>query len=68
MTTRKKIDKHNDRLIQKGLTRFFYGKILDALYNCEESLVEDEAYEAAAKVRDNISRLEDQFKKELDEI
>lgn len=66
--TKRKITRHDERLIQKGLTRFFYGKILDALSEAENELVVEEHYEAAAKVRDQIQALGEEFKREIDLI
>lgn len=66
--TRRKITRRDERLIQKGLTKFFYGKILDALAEAENEMVAEEHYEAAAKLRDKIQELGEEFQKEIDLI
>ena len=67
-TTEDKIRDINDRLVQKGLTRFFYGKIIEKLTEAEAELVQEELYEGAAKIRDKIAALDAQFKREMNEI
>ena len=54
-----------DEVVDRALTRFFYGKILDALSEAEQQLVDEEEYMAAAKVRDKITSLEKEFKVKL---
>jgi protein-arginine kinase activator protein McsA len=66
--TEDKIRLINDRLVQKGLTKFFYGKIIEKLTEAECEMVDDELYEGAAKLRDKIAELDEQFKKEMNEI
>ena len=59
MMSEEKIEKH----IDNALTRFFFNKIIEALEVSEQKLVEEEHYEGAAIVRDEISKL----KKELND-
>ena len=54
-----------DEVVDRALTRFFYGKILDALSEAEQQLVDEEEYMAAAKVRDKITSLEKEFQVRL---
>lgn len=54
-----------DEVVDRALTRFFYGKILDALSEAEQQLVDEEEYMAAAKVRDKITSLEKEFQVKL---
>ena len=54
-------EKRVDEAIDRALTRFFYGKILDAMHDAEIELVQDEEYLAAAKVRDKIEELSNEF-------
>lgn len=57
MTSEEKIEKH----IDNALTKFFYNKIIEALEVSEQKLVEEENYEGAAIVRDEISKLKKQL-------
>ena len=47
--------------VDNALQRFFYGKIITALLDAEEQLVKDEEYMAAAKVRDKVNELQEEF-------
>ena len=47
--------------VDKALQRFFYGRIITALLEAEEQLVKDEEYMAAAKVRDKVNELQEEF-------
>jgi len=53
--------------IDAALARFFYGKIIQALLNSEQALVEEENFEGAAIVRDEILKLKEELKRELNE-
>jgi protein-arginine kinase activator protein McsA len=60
--------KHNklDKLIDNHLTKFFYNKIIFNLEIAMDALIEEENFEGAALVRDQILELKEELNKELD--
>ena len=56
-----------DNRIDEALTRFFYGRIIQSLEVAMDALIEEENYEGASIVRDEIKNIEESLKKELHE-
>lgn len=60
-------DKELEKHIDKALAKYFYGKIISTLLDAELKLVEEEQYEGAAIVRDEILKLQKELQKEINE-
>ena len=56
-----------DKKLDQHLTMFFYNKIITNLEIAMDALIEEENYEGAAVIRDQILELEEELNKELDE-
>ena len=56
-----------DKKIDDHLTNFFYGKIILNLEIAMDALIEEENFEGAAVVRDQINELKEDLKKKLDD-
>ena len=65
MGNTKETERQIDKSVDQALTRFFYNKILEAMLEAEIELVQDEEYMAAAKVRNKIEELENEFSVKL---
>ena len=56
-----------NKKLEEHLTMFFYNKIIFNLEIAMNALIEEENFEGAAVVRDQINELKEELKKELDE-
>jgi protein-arginine kinase activator protein McsA len=55
-----------NKKLEEHLTMFFYNKIIFNLEIAMNALIEEENFEGAAVVRDQINELKEELKKELD--